>query len=402
MPLRQAMNSLVISLDIPTITLSRALMQLILAGLVVYVGSRQERADVARLWALGLLLNGAALLLFLVVLPSPWHHLATAANHLGYAASGICFLVGFWRFAGTPSNRWLIALLIAIPITGLISWDLVWPSARMRILFSATAQTIFLFALQHSLKGHTRIEIDSIYRGLRILVIAYLLVFVWSYANAAQLLPTSALIEVTYHRSFFSLASLLFMLALAVGCLALQFALLATRETDRAMTDWLTGLLNRRGFFHALRENQERQSAASTSSSVIVIDVDHFKVINDRFGHNSGDRALKALAVMLQEQTSDGELVARSGGEEFCIFLPGAGIETATAMAESIREACERIDVAATGGEGIPFTISAGVCEVPAGSSFDDALIRADNALYVAKREGRNRVQVCAPAALLV
>lgn len=390
------MNFLVISLDIPTITLSRALMQLMLAGLLIYVGSRQERADVARLWALGLLLNGSALLLFLLVLPSPWHHIATAANHLGYAASGVCFLVGFWRFAGTPPNRWLIALLIAIPVIGLISWDLVWPSARMRILFSATAQTIFLFALQHSLKGHPRIEIDPLYRGLRILVIAYLLVFVWSYANAAELLPTSALIEITYHRAFFSFASLLFMLALAVGCLALQFVLLAAGETDRAMTDWLTGLLNRRGFFHALRENEERQPTAAKSSSVIVIDVDHFKVINDRFGHASGDRALKALAKLLREQTSGQQFVARTGGEEFCIVLPGADTRTATAMAESIRKTCERIVVSSIDGREIRFTISAGVCDVPAGHSFDEALIHADDALYVAKHDGRNRVQVYA------
>lgn len=392
------MNFLVVSLDIPTITLSRALMQLILAGLLIYVGSRQERADVARLWALGLLLNGAALLVFLIVVPPPLSHVLTAANHLAYAASGACFLVGFWRFAGLPSNRWLIALLITIPVVGLISWDLIWPSARMRILVSAMAQTIFLFALQYSLKRHSRIEIDPIYRRLRLIVIAYLLVFVWSYANAAQLLPTTAQIEVTYHRAFFSFASLVFMLALAVGCLALQFALLAARETDRAMTDWLTGLLNRRGFFHALRENEQHQPTPSTHSSVIVIDVDHFKVLNDRFGHNSGDRALKALAMLLQEQTSERELVARTGGEEFCIYLPVAGTDTATAMAESIREACERIDVATVDGERIPFTISAGVCEVRADSSFDEALIRADNALYAAKREGRNRVQVCAGA----
>ncbi len=396
------MNRLNFSLDIPTLTLSRALVQVILAGLLIYVGSRQERGDAARFWALGLLLNGVALLFFLAPAMPAWEHVLTACNHLAIGASSACFLVGFWRFTPQPSKRWLLALLIVIPIVGLLSWDVLWPNARFRILFTAFGQALFLIALQQSLKRHPRAEIELIYQRLRVIVIVYLLVFVWSYADIANILPTSARLTDTYHRALFSFASLLFMLALAVGCLALQFALLAARETDRAMTDWLTGLLNRRGFFRALREAEERQPTHVLGSSVIVIDIDQFKVINDRFGHSSGDRALKALAILLHQQTSDRQLVARTGGEEFCIVLPGADTRAAMAMAESIREACERIDVSAADGQPIPFTISVGVCDVPTGTSFDEALIRADNALYRAKREGRNRVQVCAESALTV
>ncbi|MGB4860381.1 MAG: GGDEF domain-containing protein [Dokdonella sp.] len=392
------MNFLNVTLDMPTLTLSRALMQVIFAGLLIYVGSRQEQGGAARFWALGLLLNGIALLFFLAPTELAWKHVITIGNHLAIGASSACFLIGFWSFAGQPSKRWLVALLIIIPIVGLLSWEVLWPNARFRILFTALGQTVFLLALQHSLKSHPRTEIEPIYRRLRVIVIVYLVIFVWSYVNLAQLLPTSAQVLGTYHRAVFSFASLLFMLTLAVGCLALQFALLAARESDRAMTDWLTGLLNRRGFFRALRDAEGRQMANSSGSSVIVIDIDQFKSINDRFGHSSGDHALQAMATLLREQIRDQDLIARTGGEEFCIFLPGADTRTALTVAESIREACGRINVTAADDQPITFTISAGVCDVPAGSSFDEALVRADKALYVAKREGRNRVQVCAEA----
>ena len=396
----KTMTFLNVSLDIPTLTLARALMQLILAGLLIYVGSQQERDGAARYWALGLLLNAIALLFFLAPTALAWEHLIAIGNHLAIGAASACFLLGFWRFAQQPAQRWLVTLLIIIPIVGLLSWEVLWPNARFRILFSAVGQAVFLFALQHSLKSHPRAEIERIYRRLRAIVIGYLLVFVWSYADIAQILPTSARLTETYHRGIFSFASLLFMLALAVACLALQFALLAARESDRATTDWLTGLLNRRGFFRALRESEERHPTQAANSSVVVIDIDQFKAINDRHGHNSGDRALQALATLLREQTSHRDLVARIGGEEFCIVLRGTGTRAALALAESIREACRQMEVSATDGQRFRITISAGVCDVPAGSSFDEALIRADNALYVAKHEGRDRVQICADSAL--
>lgn len=391
------MNVLDIPLDVPTLTLSRALIQAILAGLLLYVGSGRKGDDATRFWALGLFLNGVALILFLTPAQPEWEHLLTLSNHSAITASSVCLLMGFWRFSGRPFNRWLLALLVVIPIVGLLSFDFLWPNTRLRILLTASGQAVYLFALQQSLRHHPRPEITSIYRRMRVIVIVYLLVFTWSYATASKLLPASAEMAESYHRAFFSLASLLFMLALAVGCLALQFALLAARESDHALTDWLTGLLNRRGFFRALDDFERRPRAPATGSSVVVIDVDHFKALNDRYGHGGGDHALTRLADVLRDQTAPEHLVARMGGEEFCVVLPGSDTEDALALAESIRRACARMTLHTAQGERFSLTISAGICDVAPGDSFDEALIRADEALYVAKRLGRNRTETAVP-----
>ncbi len=152
----------------------------------------------------------------------------------------------------------------------------------------------------------------------------------------------SAQIEKGYHRSVFSVTSLLFMLTLAVSCLALMFAVLAARNADLAMIDWLTGLLNRRGFYSVAEREHEREDVGRCLSCV-VIDIDAFKRINDEHGHAAGDEVLKALARVLWQQGGDESHVARTGGEEFCILLPKMDLDAARELADAIRLQCEQM-----------------------------------------------------------
>ena len=354
-------DSFLLPIDIPTLALSRGLMQMMLAGLLVYVGGGQESGRGARLWAAGFLLNGASLFLFSIRVPDAWESAFIIGNHLTLGAASACFLLGFWAFGHQRAQPWLAMLMVAIPVAGLLAWEIAWPNARLRVLATACGQLLFLVALQASLRHPPRHEIEHIYRRLRVLVLIYAVVFAWSYATIAGLLPTSARLDIGYHRVQFSVASLLFMLSLAVACLALQFALLAARNEDLAMVDWLTGLLNRRGFFRAAEQADGWRSRADGMASVIVLDIDHFKRINDAYGHAAGDRVLQALGDRLRELAAPADLVARMGGEEFCIAMPGARREHAFARAEAIVAHCRNTTVPADDDRPIRFTLSAGV-----------------------------------------
>ena len=392
------MPIVVLPIDIPTLALSRGLVQMMLGGLLLYLGSRDEAAGAARFWALGFLLNGLSLFIFPLQIPQAWEQTRTVLNHLTLGASSVFFLLGFWTFGDQPRRIWILVLMLAIPIGSLLAWEVLWPNARLRVLCTASGQALFLLALQHSLGRAPRSEIAPICRRLRYVVIAYLLVVVWSYASIANVLPTSAQLDTGYHRSFFSVASLLFMLSLAVGCLALQFALLAARNADLAMVDWQTGLLNRRGFFHAASRNTQLRRDRDAPASVIALDIDHFKRINDEFGHAAGDRVLVTLGRCLRELATDpAYLLARMGGEEFCLVLPASGRQQASTLAEAIRARCREMPVPADDGRAIDFTISAGICETIPGQSLEHALAQADEALYFAKRNGRDQVVVSAP-----
>jgi diguanylate cyclase (GGDEF)-like protein len=384
-------DSVFLPIDIPTLALSRGLMQMMLAGLLVYVGGGAEHGRGSRLWAIGFLLNGVSLFLFSIRAPEALESALVIGNHLALGAASAFLLLGFWDFGRQRARPWLAWLMIAIPVAGLLAWEVAWPNARLRVLTTALAQFLFLLALQASLRQPPRYEIEHIYRRLRVLVLVYAAVFVWSYASIAGLLPTSARLDIGYHRVLFSVASLLFMLSLAFACLALQFALLAARNEDLAMVDWLTGLLNRRGFFRAAEQADGWRGRIDGAASVIVLDIDHFKRINDVHGHAAGDRVLQALGDRLRELAAPSDLIARMGGEEFCIAMPGARRDQAFARAEAIRAHCRSTTVPADNGHVIRFTVSAGVCEAAPAQTLDDALAQADAAMYAAKREGRDR-----------
>jgi diguanylate cyclase (GGDEF)-like protein len=160
------------------------------------------------------------------------------------------------------------------------------------------------------------------------------------------------------------------------------------------MTDPLTGLYNRRFFWDALTREIAAASRKGRPFSVILLDLDHFKRVNDTLGHDAGDIVLKEVAVVVKASVRDSDIAVRHGGEEFAILLPDTSAEIAAERAEGLRQELERHAIT-YGAEKIHITASFGVAESPAGRADAGVLMRAvDAALYAAKAAGRNRVVV--------
>lgn len=157
-----------------------------------------------------------------------------------------------------------------------------------------------------------------------------------------------------------------------------------------ADTDPLTGLLNRRAAMARLDAEMRIAFRNSTQLSLALIDLDHFKTINDRYGHARGDEVLRHFATAGRQQIRGGDVFARVGGEEFLMLMPGAGLREATRAVERLR--CHVAQAEHRASLGCTYTMSAGVAEY-CGNAMEDLFERADRALYSAKRLGRDRIE---------
>lgn len=162
-----------------------------------------------------------------------------------------------------------------------------------------------------------------------------------------------------------------------------------------ASTDSLTRVLNR-GAFTMLVDaylTEAKKEASLRSGSLLVVDADHFKRINDTLGHQQGDAALQIIAETIQSIVRSTDLVGRIGGEEFGIFLPGANPQQAAAVAEKIRASIEQIDFP-VGAASRSLSVSVGGAIFVHETSFDELFLAADKCLYAAKAGGRNRIDI--------
>jgi len=173
---------------------------------------------------------------------------------------------------------------------------------------------------------------------------------------------------------------------------------IATRETlehelrSMALTDHLTGIFNRRHFLERASEEVARARRYGHTFSIAMMDLDHFKNINDQYGHAAGDEALRAFSAFVSKSKREMDIFGRLGGEEFALIMPDTEVEIAKQVCERMREGTERIRLRGLGGT-ISMTVSTGLadyCSVT--DSLDSLLARADKGLYEAKHDGRNRV----------
>jgi diguanylate cyclase (GGDEF)-like protein len=181
-------------------------------------------------------------------------------------------------------------------------------------------------------------------------------------------------------------------ISLCLGNLALR-----ERLRELTITDPLTGLYNRRFVAELLAREIQRAERQQTPIGLIAIDIDHFKRINDNFGHDGGDTALRAIAELLRSQVRGADITCRTGGEEFAVILPGASNDITARRAEELRRAVLDMSISPAHHELPQLSISCGVAVFPDHASNADEFLKAgDLALYRAKESGRNCVMSAA------
>ncbi|TAP44910.1 GGDEF domain-containing protein [Arthrobacter sp. S39] len=373
-------------LDTATLRIAFALMAMVLGLLFYFSAYRFTRSPYSGWWCLALVffLTGSAAFLFNGTAHQWW------ANPLGNVLvvhGGVAVWAGARSLRTVPPRRWLFT---AIPLATLFASAVDNPGTNTwaggAVFLAAMSLTVGLASreLWRLEPGYSRVRIPmaAAAAGLSAFYLGRLVVFLLEGPNG----PTFA----TYFGS--AVTTLVTMVLLVV--VSFSMAALSSEQQTRALRmvatrDDLTGLLNRKAFFDLAAEHLADPAVTRASGALILADLDHFKAVNDTYGHAAGDLALQAFAHACQETVRTTDLTGRYGGEEFILLIPGSTAD----RAESIADAISR-RLAAAGGPDEPRmpTVSYGIATYDAGTPGLDALIAsADAALYAAKSQGRNR-----------
>lgn len=286
-----------------------------------------------------------------------------------------------------------VAAGLAVAILAVQTWfSVVQPSTEMRVYcFSVGAMGMMALPLWHWRAMQTRNTLDHVLRGCYVACIAMNLLRAGLLMPAAHGVEPQALAQTWYWMAIHFTALITGpMLAIAM-VMAVVWDVMGALKSE-GYRDLLTQALNRRGFEDRLQQLRACQAAGPWS--LLVCDLDHFKRINDNWGHAVGDQVLKAVVQHLQLHARAHDVLARYGGEEFVILLQGMDVQQAKLRAERIRHYLSQIMQPMLGGA--PVTLSIGVAAMHSLAAPDlaSAFLAADAQLYQAKRTGRNRVAV--------
>jgi diguanylate cyclase (GGDEF)-like protein len=389
-------------LDMPTLILVSTCITAILGifFLMLWLQDRSVRA--LGYWASAYLIGGFAVASWSItpdILPAAWTDLASAFlfTCCGLIWSGARKFHGREAsFAGVIAGA--VAWLVITRMPELMQWD------NARVVLSSLIISAYAVLTTIELRRERRKTKGGMAARARALSVPLLHgAFFLSPILTTTLFASAAPAGGGGFFPLFALLTLLYVVGTAFIVVVMAKEHTALVHKTAAMTDHLTGLFNRRGFFEAAEKLVETQRKQGQSVTVMMFDLDHFKSINDRFGHAVGDEALQAFAATASSNMRLHDIVGRLGGEEFAAILPG-GSETALTVGERVRAAFEASGVEIAG-HAMNATVSIGVTESLADvAHIQSMLARADRALYAAKAKGRNRVctdqeaRDCAPA----
>lgn len=382
-------------LDVRTLafvsSLSGFLMAATMAG--IFAAGMRSRALVD--WAMAGLGFGIGYLfghiLQTLEVPLPGWVAASLANSLIGFGHGMV-LVGIQRYLGRTTRLWPVVMLVLVMFLSVFFVPELRESLRWRVVFQSGFYVALGFYGGWLLWRARRPGMRRFHRAAAAVMLVYALLLGarFLYALISPALTTSFVSD-PFQIGLFVI-SMIYGYALTMALVLVLFREKQVELANLAEMDSLTGLYNRMSLDSIGEREMQRAQERQTPLSLVLFDLDHFKEINDRLGHQAGDLALRRAAELVEGVIRDSDFAFRYGGEEFLVVLPGADADQATRVAERLRAEMNhsRFDV---GEHTIDLRASFGVAQCrPQQATWDDCVAAADRALYAAKRAGRNRV----------
>ena len=379
---------------VPTMLAMIIASSLMMAASMAVVGWGRRRDGLGR-WAAALLVNAIGHLLIMLrgLIPDL---LSIMVGNLMLSSVFVGMIAAVYQFQGRPV-RW--PLLLAPPLLVLVFVSVFIDNFPARVSFvglviGLQAVWALLAALshRHATVGRGQwllvagLSLEAVVLGARALVA------ISTHSEATNILQSSALQTLTF------LATFSVVLVSSVGFVFMSRDRADENNRVLAALDPLTGVANRRSLIAALDRDMARAQRMREPMALMMVDIDHFKDVNDQYGHPAGDRVLCSVVNVLRQRVRAQDLVGRYGGEEFMVLLPDTGLVGAQQLARALCKAVEESRCPADGvpGPGIAVTVSIGVFggRLGSGDSWDMLIAAADRALYQAKNNGRNRVEV--------
>ena len=372
------------SFDTSTLYLFATMVAGMLGAMLMFFG-RQENIPALKWWGTAYLLGAASVALCTIGGAALGTPILLALNAVGFAACGMV-----WNasrvFHGRKPN--LPGLMLG-PIAWIGAVTTVEDSAT-RLTIGAAIVAIYAALTAAELWNERRRAMQKRWPAI-VVPVAHGCVLMLPILLGDLLRSNDENFATSFWVTLFSVELVLY----AIGTVFVIFMMVSDRAVavhkTAASIDPLSGMLNRRGFSEACTRVIEREANAGRPVTAMIFDIDHFKSINDRFGHPAGDEILKLFAAVVVNNLRISDLSGRIGGEEFAALLP-CSLDEGVLVAERVREAFETSGITCEEGA-VDTTVSIGVAGGPAGTELEVLLASADTALYQAKRSGRNRVE---------
>jgi diguanylate cyclase (GGDEF)-like protein len=373
-------------LDISTLYLVSTMMAAMLGGMLFFFG-RQESIPALKWWGTAYLLGAASVALWTLAGDVLGPLLSLAVNAVGFVACGMVWNASRVFHGRRPNLPGLVLGAIAWIVAAMA---LAPEAAELRMTIGAGIVAVYAALTASELWSERRRTLQRRWPAI-VVPVLHGLVLMLPIVLGDFLRPQDTAFNGSIWLKVFSVELVLY----AVGTVFVIFMLVSERAVTvhktAASMDPLTGMFNRRGFSEASARLIEREAHAGRPVTVLIFDIDHFKSINDRFGHPAGDEILKLFSAIVINALRITDLSGRIGGEEFAALLP-CSLEEGVLAAERVRETFAASGIAVDEGP-VDTTVSIGVAGGPAGTELEVLLASADTALYQAKRGGRNRVE---------